>query len=58
MNLTFDIWQVILKKILSSQNNPEKSSTKKKGEHEPSVYTLSLTCSIDATKNKQDYKRG
>ena len=36
----------------SCQNNPEKSYTEKKAEHEPSGYSLSLICSFDATKNR------
>ena len=42
----------------SSQNNPEKSYTKKIVKHIPSGCSSSLICSFDAPKNKHDHYRG
>ena len=44
--------------MYSCQNNPEKSSTEKKAEHEPFGYSLFRQCSFDATKNKLSYYSG
>ena len=38
-------------------NNPEKSSTTKVNKHKPG-YSLFISCSFVATKNKLDYYRG
>ena len=46
------------KKEESCQNNPEKSYTEKKAEHEPSGCSLSLICSFDETKNRDYFYRG
>ena len=48
----------LLIKEQSYQNNPEKSYTDKKAEHEPSGYSLSLICSFDATKSRHYFYRG
>ena len=42
----------------SCQNNPEKSYTEKKAEHEPSDHSLSLICSFGATKVRHYFYRG
>ena len=42
----------------SYQNNLEKSYTERKTKHERSGYSLSLTCSFDATKNRHYLYRG
>ena len=42
----------------SYQNNLEKSYTERKTKHERSGYSLSLTCSFDATKNRHYSYRG
>ena len=42
----------MLKKEQFCQNNPEKSYTRWKTKHEPSSYSLSLICSVYATKNR------
>ena len=48
----------LLEKIITSHNNPEKSSTTKINKHTPSGYSLFTQCSFDTTKNKLDYFRG
>ena len=40
------------------QNNPTKSYTEKKAEHEPSCYSLVTYCSFDQSKNEIKYYRG
>ena len=50
--------ECLLIKEQSYQNNPEKSYTDKKAEHEPSGYSLSLICSLDATKSRHYFYRG
>ena len=50
--------ECLLIKEQSYQNNPEKSYTEKKAEHEPSGYSLSLICSFDATKSRHYFYRG
>ena len=42
----------LLKKINTSHNNPEKSSTTKINKYTPSDYSLFKHCSYDPTKNK------
>ena len=37
----------ILKKVQSSQNNPEKSYTEKKARHEPSGWSMSIISSFN-----------
>ena len=46
------------KKINACQNNPTKSYTEKKAEHEPSGYSLVTYCSFDKSKNEIKYYRG
>ena len=41
-----------LKKVLSSQNNPEKSYTGKKAIHETSGWAMAKICSFDKKENK------
>ena len=48
----------LLEKIITSHNNPEKSSTTKINKHTRSGYSLFTQCSFDTTKNKLDYFRG
>ena len=50
--------ECILKKVQSSQNNPEKSYTEKKARHEPSGWSMSIICSFDKKENKFNYYRG
>ena len=50
--------ECILKKLQSSQNNPEKSYTEKKARHEPSGWALYTRCSFDKKENKLNYYRG
>ena len=47
-----------LKKLQSSQNNPEKSYTEKKAIHEPSGWSIFTRCSFDKKENKLNYYRG
>ena len=47
-----------LEKIRYFQNNPKKSYTERKVQHEPSEYAWSLICSFDDTKNKSYFYRG
>ena len=51
-------FECLLIKEESCQNNPEKSYAEKKARHEPSGYSLSLSCSFDSTKNKHYVDRG
>ena len=44
-------------KIRSCINNPKKSYTEEKAKHEPSGWVMTVKCSFDATKNKNDYYR-
>ena len=47
-----------IKKLQSSQNNPEKSYTEKKARHEPSGWALYTRCSFDKKENKlNNYRR-
>ena len=50
--------ECLLEKMLSCQNNLEKSYTEKKTKHTSSGYSLSTNCSFDSTKNKLDCYRG
>ena len=47
-----------IKKLQSSQSNPEKSYTEKKNRHEPSVWALYTRCSFDKKENKLNNYRG
>ena len=51
-------FECLLIKEQSYQNNLEKSYTERKAKHEPSGYSLSLTCSFDEAKNKHYLCRG
>ena len=44
--------ELLLEKMSTCHNNPEKSSTIKINEHTPSGYSLLTHCSFDLTKNK------
>ena len=50
--------ECILKKLQSSQNNPEQSYTEKKATHEPSGWSMFTRCSFDRKENKLNYYRG
>ena len=50
--------ECLLKKVQSSQNNPEKSYTEKKARHEPSGWSMFIKCSFDEKENKLNYYRG
>ena len=50
--------EFLLKKQQYRQNNPGKSYTERKANHERSGYSLSLICSFDATKNRHYIYRG
>ena len=43
-----------IEKIDGCKNNPENSSTSKKGKHIPSVFSMSLILSLESIKNKHD----
>ena len=61
MKLPFIIYadlELLLQKMNSYHNNPDKSSTTKMNKHTPSGYSLFTHCSFDTTKNKLDYYRG
>ena len=45
----------LLEKMLSRQNNPEKSYTEQKTKHTPSGYSLFTNCSFDVIKNKLNW---
>ena len=47
-----------LKKLQSSQNNPEKFYAEKKAIHEPSGWSIFTRCSFDKKENKLNYYRG
>ena len=49
--------ECLLKKITTSQNNPDKSYTEKKATHRPSGYSLLTCCSFDKSLNEQKYYR-
>ena len=48
----------ILKKEHSCQNNPEKSFTERKSQHEPSGWAIFTKCSFDITTNRLDFTEG
>ena len=50
--------ECMLKKLQSSQNNPEKSCKAKKTRHEPSGWALYTRCSFHKKENKLNYYRG
>ena len=50
--------ECLLKKINTSQNNPDKSYTEKKATHRSSGYSLTTCCSSDNLLNEQKYYRG
>ena len=50
--------ECLLGKIVTGQNDPKKSSTEKKAEHMPSVYSWVKYCSFDKSKNEWSYYRG
>ena len=50
--------ECLLIKERPCKNNLEKSYTGRKAKHEPSDYSLSLTCSFDATKHRHYLYRG
>ena len=50
--------ECILKKLQSSQNNPEKSFIEKKARHEPSGWSMFTRCSFDKKEIKLNYYRG
>ena len=50
--------ECLLKKEQSCQNNPEKSYTEKKAIHEPSGWSMFISCSFDKKENKLNYYRG
>ena len=50
--------EVLLLKMSSSQNNPERYSAEKNAKHIPSRCAWSLTSSFDSRRNKHGYVRG
>ena len=50
--------ECLLKKVQSTQNNPEKSYTEKKARHKPSSWAMFTRCSFDKKENKLNYYRG
>ena len=61
MKLPFVIYAVLeclLEKMVTCQNNPNKSSTTKIKKHASSGYSLFTHCSFDESKNKLNYYRG
>ena len=50
--------ECIFKKLLSIQNNPEKSYTQKKARHEPSGWSMFIKCLFDDKENQLNYYRG
>ena len=49
---------MLLEKMSTCYNNPEKSSTTKINKHTPSGYSIFTHCSFDKSKNKLNYYRG
>ena len=49
--------ECLLKKVQSSQNNPEKSYTEKKARHEPSGWSMFIRRSFDKKENELNYYR-
>ena len=61
MKLPFLIYadlECLLEKMITCQNNPNKSSTTKINKHTPSGYSISTSCSFDESRNKINYYRG
>ena len=50
--------ECLLQKIITRQNNPEKSYTEKKAEPIPSGYSILTCCLFDKSKNEQKCYRG
>ena len=50
--------EFLLKKMRSYKNNPEKSYTEKKADHETSGWAMLVKCSFDSTNHRYDYYRG
>ena len=50
-NMQKKLFSSPLKKVQSSQNNPEKCYTEKKARHEPSGWSMSIICSFDKKKS-------
>ena len=50
--------EYLLKKVQSTQNNPEKSYTEEKAMLEPSGWTMFKKCSFNKNENKFNYYRG
>ena len=50
--------ECLLLKINTCKNNPNKSYATAKALHEPSGYSLLISCSFDKSENKQTYYRG
>ena len=50
--------ECLLKKVQSTQNNPEKSYTEKKARHKSSSWAMFTRCSFDKKENKLNYYRG
>ena len=50
--------ECLVEKMHSCRNKPEKFYTEKKTKHKPSGYSLFISCSFDATKNKLDCYKG
>ena len=57
-DVALDILYVPFKKIDTSQNNPDLSSTTKINQHIPSGYSIYTSCSFDKSNNKLSYYRG
>ena len=53
-----DLECLLLKCLLSCQNNPNESYTERKAIHKPCGYTLNLFCSFDSNKKKHGCYRG
>ena len=49
------VWNVLLEKMHSCQNNFEKFYEEKKSKHTSSGYSIFTGCSFDPTKNKLDF---
>ena len=50
--------ECLLKKMLSSKNNPENYYVEKKVKHKPSGYAWCSICLLDDTKNRRYFYRG
>ena len=56
--IIYEDLECLLKKIDTSQNNPEKSYTEKKAKHKPSCYSRVTCCSFDKSKTEWNHYRG